>query len=122
MKQSQVIIIVIVALVIGFAGGFAVRPVLAPTAPSSAVAAPSAPPPSAAQPSEEEATAAVRRFRAGFQTYTQATLTLGECAGAGAEPGVTCMTLVTLRPGSSPQNRTIGFARVNGQWEVSVMQ
>jgi len=32
------------------------------------------------------------------------------------------MTTVVLRPGSSPQNRMIGFARVNGQWEVSVLQ
>jgi hypothetical protein len=120
MRSSQVIIVV-VALVIGFAGGFVLRPVLAPS-PAPIASGSAAPPAGAAQPSEDEATAAVRRFRAGFQTYTQATLTLGECSAGGDQPGVTCMTHVVLRPGSMPQNRMIGFARVNGQWEVSVLQ
>lgn len=72
MRSSQVIIVV-VALIIGFAGGFVLRSVLAPS-PAPIASRPVAAPAGMAQPSEAEATAAVRRFRAGFQTYTQATL------------------------------------------------
>lgn len=122
MKQSQVIIIAIVALVIGFAGGFVLRPVVAPNASSRDAAMKPLPALSRGeQPSEAEATAAVRRYRAGFQTYPQASLTLGECS-SDDPPGVSCMTTVVLRPGASPQNRAVGFARVHGRWEVSVMQ
>lgn len=116
MKQTQAII-AIVALVIGFAGGFVLRPVIVPSAPVSVMS------PAAQRgierPSEAEATAAVRRFRVGFQTFSEATLTLGDCGPGTLGPGVTCMTNITLRPGSSAQNRTIGFARVGDRWEVS---
>lgn len=123
MKQTQVII-VIVALVIGFAGGFVLRPIIAPGTPAPIASAPdpSTPASDAAQPSEAEATAAVRRHRMGFNSLSEATLTLGECGPGTIGPGVTCMTTLVMRPGSSPQNRMIGFARVNGQWEVSVIQ
>jgi hypothetical protein len=53
----------------------------------------------------------------GFNTYTDATLKLGECTPASAAPGASCMAQVTLRPGSEQQNRTIGFAQVGGQWK-----
>lgn len=123
MKQTQVIIIVIVALVIGFAGGFVLRPIIAPDTPATDAAAETSPMPAGAeQPSEAEATAAVRRHRMGFNTNSEATLTLGECGPGTIGPGVTCMTTVVFRPGSTPQNRMIGFARVNDQWEVSVIQ
>ena len=41
----------------------------------------------------------------------------------GVGPGVTCMTQLTMdatRANATPQNRPVGFARVNGQWEVAV--
>lgn len=44
-------------------------------------------------------------------------------APGGVGPGVTCMTQLTMdttRANATPQNRPVGFARVNGQWEVAV--
>ncbi|TIV45288.1 MAG: hypothetical protein E5V86_34190, partial [Mesorhizobium sp.] len=77
-----------------------------------------------AQPSEEEATAAVRRYRRFTgKSLERATLKLGDCSPGGVGPGVTCMTQLVMDPtkaGAVPQNRPIGFARVNGQWEVAV--
>jgi hypothetical protein len=77
-----------------------------------------------AQPTEEEATAAVRRHRLFTGTSLErATLKLGDCSPGGVGPGVTCMTQLVMDPaksGAAPQNRPIGFARVNGQWEVAV--
>ncbi len=113
MKQSVTLVIAFAALVIGFGAGFTLRPVLAPAATASG----------AAQPSEAEATAAVRRYRTGFSNFPNATLTLGECSPGTVAPGVTCMTRIVLdstAKGAVPQNRPIGFARVGGQWEVSL--
>ncbi|RRY11315.1 hypothetical protein EGJ58_06515 [Brucella anthropi] len=56
-------------------------------------------------------------------TRDRATLNLGDCSPGGVGPGVTCMTQLVMDPtkaGAAPQNRPIGFARVNGQWEVAV--
>ncbi|NUU49093.1 hypothetical protein HP438_19150 [Sphingomonas zeae] len=91
---------------------------LSPVAASPAAAA------GVAQPTEEEATAAVRRHRLFTGTsLANATLKLGDCSPGGVGPGVTCMTQLVMdptRPNATPQNRPIGFARVNGQWEVAV--
>jgi hypothetical protein len=122
MKGSAIGIIAAGCLVVGFGAGFVLRPVIAPVAASpaasSAVAA------GVAQPSEEEATAAVRRHRLFTGTSLErATLKLGDCSPGGVGPGVTCMTQLVMdptKPGAAPQNRPIGFARVNGQWEVAV--
>ncbi len=77
-----------------------------------------------ARPSEEEATAAVWRYRRFTGTSLDgATLKLGDCSPGGVGPGVTCMTQLVMDPtkaGASRQNRPIGFAPVNGQWEVAV--
>ena len=116
MKQSVALIIAFAALVIGFGAGFTLRPVLAPSGPAATASG-------AAQPSEVEATAAVRRYRTGFSNFPNATLTLGECSPGTMAPGVTCMTRIVLdstAKGAVPQNRPIGFARVGGQWEVSL--
>ena len=103
---------------LGFGAGFALRPVISPAAISPAAAA------GVAQPTEEEATAAVRRHRLFTGTsLSNATLKLGDCSPGGVGPGVTCMTQLTMdpsQPNAMPQNRPIGFARVNGQWEVAV--
>ncbi|UZW56240.1 hypothetical protein NUH86_05525 [Sphingobium sp. JS3065] len=53
MSQGKTIIIALVTLVIGFAGGFVLRPVIAPTQQAAAVAIPS---PIAAAPSEARGT------------------------------------------------------------------
>jgi hypothetical protein len=112
MKQA---LIVVIALAIGFVAGFVMRPMM-----TSASGSPLAPMVSSQQPTEAEATAAVRRHKSGFFTFKAATLKLGECSPSGITVGVSCMTQVVLSPGSAPQNRAIGFARVNGQWEVSL--
>lgn len=118
MKGSAIGIVGAVCLVVGFGAGFALRPVIAPTASSPAAAA------GVAQPTEEEATAAVRRHRLFTGTsLANATLTLGDCSPGGVGPGVTCMTQLVMdpsRPNAVPQNRPIGFARVDGRWEVAV--
>lgn len=116
--KGSVIAIALVALVIGFGAGFSLRPVLAPAGVSAAAAA------GVAQPTEEEAIAAVRRHKLFTGTsLTSATLKLGDCSPGGVGPGVTCMTQLTMdasKPNATPQNRPVGFARVNGQWEVAV--
>lgn len=118
MKGSAIGIVGTACLVAGFGAGFVLRPVISPVAASPAVAA------GVAQPSEDEATAAVRRHRLFSGTsLANATLKLGDCSPGGVGPGVTCMTQIVLdptKPNASPQNRPIGFARVNGQWEVAV--
>ncbi|PEQ11654.1 hypothetical protein B2G71_16175 [Novosphingobium sp. PC22D] len=118
MKGSAIGITGAVCLVIGFGAGFALRPVLSPVAASPAAVA------GVAQPTEEEATAAVRRHRLFTGTsLANATLKLGDCSPGGVGPGVTCMTQLVMdpsRPNAAPQNRPIGFARVDGQWEVAV--
>lgn len=118
MKRSAVGIIGAGCLAIGFGAGFALRPFIIPIAVSPAVAA------GVAQPTEEEATAAVRRHRLFTGTsLANTTLTLGDCSPGGVGPGVTCMTQIVMdsaKPNATPQNRPIGFAHVNGQWEVAV--
>jgi hypothetical protein len=117
--KGSVIAIAMVALVIGFGAGFALRPVLATAAVVSAAAAAGV-----AQPTEEEAIAAVRRHKLFTGTsLASATLKLGDCSPGGVGPAVTCMTQLTMdasKPNAMPQNRPVGFARVNGQWEVAV--
>jgi hypothetical protein len=122
MKGSMVGAIGATCLVIGFGAGYATRPLLAPeTASTSTVAAVAV---TGAQPTEEEATAAVRRHRRFTGTSLEnATLKLGDCSPGGIGPGVTCMTQIVMDPtkaNAAPQNRPIGFARVDGQWEVAV--
>lgn len=119
MKGSGIGIIAAVCLVVGFGTGFVLRPVITPVAASPTAAA------GVAQPTEEEATAAVRRYRGGLMgsSLANATLTLGDCSPGGIGPGVTCMTQLVMdptKPNAAPRNRPIGFARVNGQWEVAV--
>ena len=67
---------------------------------------------------------AVRRHRLFTGTsLANVTLKLGDCSPGGVGPGVTCMTQLTMdttRANATPQNRPVGFARVNGQWEVAV--
>lgn len=117
MKASAVGIVAVVALAVGFGAGFGLRPVLVTTTSAAAVAG-------VAQPTEQEATDAVRRHKLFTGTsLANATLKLGDCSPGGVGPGVTCMTQLTMdptRPNAAPQNRPIGFARVNGQWEVAV--
>jgi hypothetical protein len=119
MKASAIGIVGAICLAVGFGAGFALRPVLAPAGASAAAAA------GVVQPTEDEATAAVRRYRGGLMgsSLANATLKLGDCSPGGIGPGVTCMTQIVMdptRPNAAPQNRPIGFARVNGQWEVAV--
>jgi hypothetical protein len=123
MKGSAIGIIAAGCLVVGFGAGFALRPVIAPVS-ASPIPAATAVAAGVAQPTEEEATAAVRRYRRFTGTSLEhATLKLGDCSPGGVGPGVTCMTQLVMDPnkaGASPQNRPIGFARVDGQWEVAV--
>ena len=123
MKGSAIGIIAAGCLVAGFGSGFVLRPVIAPVSASQAVSSAGLPA-AVAQPSEDEATAAVRRYRRFTGTSLEhATLKLGDCSPGGVGPGVTCMTQLVMdpsKPGAGPQNRPIGFARVNGQWEVAV--
>lgn len=115
MNRGIVIGIAIIALLIGFGSGFILRPSLSEGS-SPALSD------SFAQPTEMEATAAVRRHRVGISTFPDATLTLGDCSPGTVAAGVSCMTKITLHPtrtGASAQTRSIGFARVDGQWEVS---
>src|SRR3954466_12210198 len=116
MKPAIVLAVAVAALLVGFGAGFTLRP----TRPSECPAVASA---LVEQPTEAEATAAVRRHHVGFATYPKATLTLGECAPGTMTPGVRCMTRIILDPGvtgTMPQDRAIGFARIAGQWEVSL--
>lgn len=118
MKGSAISMFGAACLAVGFGAGFVLRPVISPIAASATGAA------GFTQPSEEQATAAVRRHRlfAG-PSLANATLKLGDCSPGGVGPGVTCMTQVVLdstRPNAVPQNRPVGFARVDGQWEVAV--
>jgi len=118
MKGSAIGVMAAGCLAVGFGAGFALRPVISPIAVSPAVAG------GVAQPSEEEATAVVRRHRLFTGTSLErATLKLGDCSPGGIGPGVTCMTQLVMDPaksGAVPQNRPIGFARVDGRWEVAV--
>ena len=123
MKASAIGIIAAGCLAIGFGAGFVLRPVISPVATMPAAASPAVAA-GVAQPSEAEATAAVRRYRRFTGTSLErATLKLGDCSPGGVGPGVTCMTQLVMDPskaGAAPQNRPIGFARVDGQWEVAV--
>ena len=115
MSKSVVIGIAIVALLVGFGAGFILRPSSSAGSSPAVVAG-------FAQPTEMEATAAVRRHRVGISTFPDATLTLGDCSPGTIAAGVSCMTKITLHPtrtGASVQTRSIGFARVDGLWEVS---
>ena len=121
MKPVLVFAIGVAALLIGFGAGFAVHPTRPSNCP--AIAATPVAQSTMMQPTVAQATAAVRRHRVGFATYPDATLTLGECAPGTIAPGVSCMTRIILDPGAkgaTPQDRAIGFARVAGQWEVSL--
>ncbi|WP_217430270.1 hypothetical protein [Sphingomonas bacterium] len=109
MTRSPLILIIVVSLVTGFGAGYWFHRTPGTSAPSVLI-----------QPTEDEATAAVRRHKVGFMTFPEATLILGDCAPATLTAGVNCMTQMVLQKGSSPQNRSVGFARVNGQWEVSL--
>ena len=118
MKGSAIGMLAAWCLVVGFGAGFVARPMISPGGLSAAAVA------GVAQPSEEEAIAAVRRHRLFTGTsLANATLKLGDCSPGGVGPGVTCMTQLTMdttRANATPQNRPVGFARVNGQWEVAV--
>lgn len=123
MKGSAIGIIAAGCLAVGFGAGFVLLPVISPVA-AAPVAASPAVFAGLAQPSEEEATAAVRRYRRFTRTSLErATLKLGDCSSGGVGLGLTCMTQLVMDPtkaGAASQNRPIGFARVNGQWEVAV--
>lgn len=123
MRGSVIGIIAAGCLAIGFGAGFVLRPVISPVAAPPVAASPVVVA-GVAQPSEEEATAAVRRHRLFTGTsLARATLKLGDCSPGGVGPGVTCMTQLVMdrtKPGAAAQNRPIGFARVEGQWEVAV--
>lgn len=124
MKPSLVALIAAVSLLIGFGAGIALQPVLKGQRGGHEETG-SAPQPSlrSDQPTQAEATEAVRRHRVGFTSYPEATLTLGDCSTGGLAPGVTCAERVVLnpdRPNASAQNRSIGFARIDGRWEVSL--
>ena len=118
MKASAIGILVAGCLAAGSSAGFVLPPVVPPVSASEAVVA------GVAQPTEGEATAAVRRHRLFTgTTLAHATLKLGDCSPGGVGPGVTCMTQIVLdssKVGATPQNRPVGFARINGQWEVAV--
>ena len=73
-----------------------------------------------ARPTNEEATAAIRRHKVGFVTFTEATAAIGDCSPSKLTPGVACLTQVVLQRGSAPQTRTVSFARLNGRWEVAL--
>lgn len=124
MKRNIVVLIGSGALAAGFCIGLVSRPILfpAPVEDRTAASVP-APPLGVDQPTQEEATQAVRRHRVGYNSYPQATLILGECSPGGLAPGVTCAARVVLKPdraGATAQTRSIGFARIEGQWEVSL--
>lgn len=124
MKRSLVALIAAVSLLIGFGAGIALQPALIGQQADSESTG-GAPQPSlrSDQPTEAEATEAVRRHRVGFTSYPEATLTLGDCSPGGLAPGVTCAARVVLNPdraGATAQTRSIGFARIEGQWEVSL--
>lgn len=118
MKGSAIGMVAAGCLVVGFGAGFVARPMISPGGSSAAAVA------GVAQPTEEEAIAAVRRHRHFTGTpLANATLKLGDCSPGGVGPGVTCMTQLTMdttRANATPQNRPVGFARVNGQWEVAL--
>jgi len=103
MKGSAIGMVAAGCLVVGFGAGFVARPMISPGGSSAA---------------------AVRRHRLFSGTsLANATLKLGDCSPGGVGPGVTCMTQLTMDPtgaGATPQNRPVGFARVNGQWEVAI--
>jgi hypothetical protein len=104
-------------LVIGFGAGLVLGPVISPVAASPAAVA------GVAQPTEEEAAAAARRHRlfTGISLANE-TLKLGDCSPGGVGPGITCMTQLAMdatKPNATPQSRSIGFARVDSQWEVA---
>lgn len=109
MTKVTLAAIVAVSLAVGFGAGYSLHSVPAASASSGLV-----------QPSEAEATAAVRRHKVGFMTFPEATVTLGDCAPGTMTAGVTCMTQVVLAKGSAPQNRSVSFAHVNGEWEVAL--
>lgn len=124
MKRSLVALITAVSLLIGFGAGIALQPALIGQRAAQEETG-GAPQPSLRpdQPTEAEATEAVRRHRVGVTSYREATVTLGDCSPAGLAPGVTCAARVVLnpdRPNASAQTRSIGFARIDGQWEVSL--
>ncbi|WP_223262841.1 hypothetical protein [Sphingobium sp. SCG-1] len=118
MKGRAIGMVAAGCLVVGFGAGFVARPMISPGGSSAAAVA------GVAQPTEEEAVAAVRRHRLFSGTsLANATLKLGDCSPGGVGPGVTCMTQLTMDPtraSATPQNRPVGFARVNDQWEVAV--
>ncbi len=77
----------------------------------------------AAQPTDAEATAAARRHKDFFGSYPNAVVKLGECSTNGSGPGTMCMVALTIdgtKPKAKPISRPMGFARLNGQWEVSI--
>ena len=119
MKGSVIGMVAAGCLVVGFGAGFVLRPVIAPGGGASAVAVAGV-----AQPTEEEAIAAVRRHRLFTGTsLANVTLKLGDCSPGGVGPCVTCMSQLrmdTTRGNARPVNRPVGFARVNGQWDVAV--
>lgn len=93
MKGSAIGILGAACLAVGFGAGFVLRPVISPVAAAPASVA------GVAQPSEDEATAAVRRYRLFTGTsLANATLKLGDCSPGGVGPGVTCMTQTVLDP------------------------
>ena len=73
-----------------------------------------------ARPTNEEATAAIRRHKVGFVTFTEATAVLGNCLPSKLTPGVAGLTQDVLQRGSAPQTRTVSFAQLNGRWEVAL--
>ena len=109
MNRTSLVFAVVIAFCVGFGSGYWFHQNQATSAF-----------PNFVTPSAAEATAAVRRLKVGVMTFTEATVVLGDCAPATMTAGVTCMTQVVLDKGSPPQNHPISFARVNGQWEVSL--
>jgi len=116
MKFGSSAAIVVVALAAGLGGGHDLWPRINA----------SAPPPMAGeepQPTDAEATAAVRRHKDFFGTYANAEVKLGDCSANHDGPGTVWMTALTMdatKPKAQPVKRPMGFARLNGQWEVSI--
>ena len=115
MKQ---VVIVVAALVIGFAGGWVAHSTH-PSAQAQGLSPATAAFLAFDKPSNAEALGAARAYRPELAANPGATLTIGECWETGMKETVNCPADVSATPGAAAHRDMITFVRSDGRWAVT---
>ena len=109
--------ITILVGVVAFGGGFVLRPILLPPDTATASVPVAVPAAAMAIPTQAQALEAIKRR---MTLFPELAASLGDCTPGSAGPGVMCLMNIKNTARDIPNPRPVGFARVDGRWEVSV--